>query len=258
MLAGRIRQWGLLAAVGLATLSPTATAMAEPPPNDDFAAATNLSDRGRNDNGLGTTEEATREPGEPAHGGFVSGASVWFRWTAMLSGPAKIYPCSGSFHPVIAVYTGSAVDALTPVGTAADVGPAGYPCTLGGKGGVALDAVAGQTYSIAVDGAAGETGWFELVALDAPLPPLSATPRIGRKIHVRGDRATIRFYANPPQATFLCKLDRRAASACTSPLKYTNLRPGLHRIAVTAIGEPGSVVQPPAVRHFRIPREPRR
>jgi hypothetical protein len=239
-------------ALFVAALLLPATASAAVPINDDFAAAIPLFDRGRNDNAQGDTREATREPGEPAHGGFTTGASIWFRWTAWLSGPAKVYPCSGSFHPVIAVYTGSSLGSLTSVGTPSDIGPTGEFCTLGGKGGVAFEAVAGQTYSIAVDGPDGETGWVELVALDAPFPPFSATPRIGRKIHVKGRRATVRFDANYGFATFLCKLDRRAAAPCTSPVTYSGLRPGRHRIAVTAIGEPGAPVLAPAVRHFRI------
>jgi hypothetical protein len=246
----------VLAAIVLA-LTATPEARAEPPPNDDFASVIPLFDRGRNDYAIGTTEEATREPGEPAHGGFSDGASIWFRWTAWLSGTARIYPCSGSFHPVISVYTGSALQALTPVGMPINIGSTGDFCTLGGKGGVALDAVAGETYSIAVDGAGGETGWVELVALDAPFPPFSATPRIGRKIRVRGRSAKIRFDANMASATFLCMLDRRAAVPCTSPVAYTGLRPGRHRIAVTALGQPGAPVLAPAVRHFRIPRDPR-
>jgi hypothetical protein len=241
----------IFAAIAWALLLP-ASAPAEPPANDDFAAATPLFDRGRNDNALGTTEEATRELDEPAHGGYASGASVWFRWTAWLSGTARIYPCGGSFHPVISVYAGDALTGLSPVGSPSDIGPTGEYCTLGGRGGVVLEAVAGQTYSIAVDGPAGQTGWFELIALDAPFPPLSATPRIGSRIAIRKRSAKIRFDANMATASFLCKLDRRPATPCTSPVAYKGLRPGRHRIAVTAIGEPGAPVLPPAVRHFRI------
>lgn len=246
-----------LAAV-CATLLAPAPAPAAPPPNDDFANALPLFDRGRNDNATGSTVEATREPGEPAHGGFASGASIWFKWTAWYTGTAKIYPCNGSFHPVIAVYTGSAVGALTPVGTPIEVGPTNDFCTLGGHGGVALPAVAGQTYAIAVDGAAGETGWVSLVALDAPIPPYSPHPRIGRRIGVSGHRAKIRFQADAAIATFLCKLDRAAAIPCSSPVQFTGLAPGLHRIAVTAVGEPGAPVLAPAVRHFRIKADRRR
>jgi len=240
------------AALLIVALLLPSVASAESPPNDDFAAATPFFDRGRNDNASGSTEEATREPGEPAHGGFATGASIWFRWTAWVGGTAKVYPCSGSFHPVIAVYTGSSLGSLTPVGSPIDIGPTGEFCTLGGKGGVAFEAVPGQTYSIAVDGAPGETGWVDLVALDAPFPPFSATPRIARKIVVKGRQAKIRFASSYGSATFLCKLDRRAATPCTSPVTYPGLRTGRHRIAVTAIGDPGAPVLPPAVRHFRI------
>lgn len=227
----------------------------EPPANDDFAQATAFKDRGRNDIAEGKTLGATREPGEPAHGGFSTGTSVWFTWTAEYSGTAEVYPCNGNFHPIIDVYTGATVSALTQVSTPIDIGQRNEFCTLGGRGGAALSAVAGQTYHVAVDAAPGEGGWFTIIALDAPIPPRSATPRIGKRIGIAGHRAKIRFQADMAEAKFLCKLDRDAAVECTSPATFTSLRPGAHRIAVTAIGEPGASILPPAVRHFWIPKD---
>jgi hypothetical protein len=228
------------------------------PANDDFANATPFLDYGgRDDSSAGALEEATREPGEPIHGGVASGGSVWFRWTAQYSGPARIYPCHGNLHPTVSVYLGASVSALTAVGIQIDVGTgtADY-CTLGGRGGVALEAVAGQTYSVAVAAGPGESGWFEVQGLDAPLPPTSAsTPRIGRKVRIKGSRAKIRFQSTYGFATYLCQLDRGAKTPCTSPISYRDLKPGRHRFAVTAIGDPGAVVQPAAVRQFWIPRE---
>ena len=257
MAAVLVRALGSLLALGLSLLALAASAAAAAPTNDNFANASPLRDSGRNDSSAGTLEEATREPGEPVHAGWASGGSVWFTWTALYSGPARIYPCHGNIHPAVSVYTGSAVGALTAVGTQIDVGTATAAyCTLGGYGGVALNAVAGQTYAVAVALAPGETGWFELEALDAPIPPTSApTPRIGQNIWVKNRRAKIRFQSTYGFATYVCQLDGGAKLPCTSPISYPRLKPGRHRFAVTAIGGQGAAVQPPAVRHFWVPKQ---
>src|SRR6266536_5958134 len=81
----------------------------------------------------------------PIYAGRAGGRSVWYRWTAAASGPAMVH--AGGFDCLVAVYTGAAVDALTPV--AADTGTwAGGSCTA------RFTAAAGQTYRIAVDGEA--------------------------------------------------------------------------------------------------------
>lgn len=252
------RALGPAFALMLALLACAAGAAAAPPPNDDFANAAPLRDGGRNDYETGELEEATREAGEPAHAGWANGASVWFRWTAMYTGTARIHACHGNVHPAVAAYTGSSVGALTLVSSPTDVGGAEFSrCTLGDRGGATLEAVAGQTYAIAVALASGERGWFELEALDAPIPPFSAaTPRIG-PARVKGKRAKLRFGTGYAFATFVCQLDRGAKMACTSPISYPDLAPGRHRFAVTAIGDPGAAVQPAAVRHFWIPKPKR-
>lgn len=231
------------------------------PPNDSLAGALPFRDGGRLDTASGTTAGAGREPGEPFHGGFATGSSIWFRWTSEYSGEARIYPCEGSFHPVVAVYVGTGIGALTPVGSPGPTGDTDGHCTLGGLGGVALTAVAGQTYTVAVDGVAGAWGKVTVEALDGPLPPRSARARIAPRIRIRKGRANIRFTAdlygfNPfqDQPTFLCRLDRRPFRPCSSPKVYRDLSPGRHRFAVQAFGDPGSARTPVAVRHFRIRR----
>jgi hypothetical protein len=228
------------------------------PANDDFAKALAARDLGGNAIVSITTEGAGREAGEPWHGGSASGSSSWFTWTAHRSGLARIYPCEGSFHPLIEAFTGSRVDALTAVGTAGDLGGADPACALAGRGGLTLPAVAGQTYSVSVDGTAGEWGWTDMRILEAPLPPVPPSARIGRRLRIHADRVNIRFYANPPfngnpptETTLLCKLDRAAWTACASPKVYRGLKPGRHRFAVVAedaVAGRGA----PTVRHFRI------
>jgi hypothetical protein len=224
------------------------------PTNDDFAAAAAV-------NGLGgplyvTTEGAGREPGEPWHGGSPFGSSVWFRWTAQRSGVARIYPCEGSFHPAIEAFTGSTVTALSAIGTPADVAAGNTTCTLGGHSGMMLPAIAGQTYSISVDGFGGAWGWADLRLIEPPPPPFPPLARIAQKIKIHGDRANFRFVGNyGDELTFVCKLDGSAWKPCESPKTYHGLLPGEHRFAVIAV-HPVAGSSAPAVRHFRIPRQP--
>lgn len=224
------------------------------PPNDDFSAAIPFTERGRNDTVSGTTEGASREPGEPSHGGWSLGSSIWFRWTAEYDGAARIYACGGGFHPVIAAYTAATLGTLAPVGVPTQAGVTERGCTLAGAPALALTAVAGQTYWVAVDGADGAWGRVTLVALDSPPPPSSARAWIGKRIRIRRGLANIRFDADYFEASFECRLDRRRFRSCESPVVYRNLRRGRHRFAVRANGQPGSASTPAAVRHFRIRR----
>ncbi|HEU5253143.1 MAG TPA: hypothetical protein VFU16_07455 [Solirubrobacterales bacterium] len=136
-----------------------------PPANDDFANATAL-DPEPPQNVFGTTRLADKETGEPAHAGDPGGNSVWYSWTPSENGTVDVSTCSGSSNidAVLAVYTGSDVDALTPV-AANDDGPAGESF-IGGcnftDSEVSVDVTAGTTYRIAVDAAGGEVGRFTL------------------------------------------------------------------------------------------------
>lgn len=227
------------------------------PPNDDFAARTPMSDLGGNATVRATTEGASREPGEPAHGGSASGASVWFTWTARRSGPTEIYPCHGDFHPLIDVYSGTDLTALSSLGSAGPGALLDRGCSLGSAPGTAFPALAGQTYAISVDGANGDWGAFELRLLEAPLPRVPNPPdtMIRKSIKLHGRTAKILFTARRGvEARYLCKLDRRAFERCASPQVYRGLRPGRHRFAVVAIAldEFKERDPTPAVRHFRI------
>jgi len=135
-----------------------------PPANDDFAAATTVGPAVPQ-NVFATTRLTSRETGEPDHAGDPGGHSVWFSWTPTASEPVRIVTCtnSSSLDALLAVYTGSQLDLLTEV---ASNDEAASPFTSGGcrgtDGAVAIDAVAGTTYRIAVDGANGTSGRFNL------------------------------------------------------------------------------------------------
>ena len=119
------------------------------PLNDDFADAQDLSDPV----GIvgGVTVDATKETGEPDHAGDPGGSSIWYRWTAPASGRVTFSTEFSDFDTLLAAYTGSAVDALTGVASNDDAN--GLPTSE-----ITFDAVQGTTYSIAIDGAGGDSG----------------------------------------------------------------------------------------------------
>ena len=84
-----------------------------PPDNDDFADATELDLFGVSDfadNGL-----ATKQAGEPNHAGNAGGHSVWYSFTPTDDTTYRIDTCGSDIDTLAAVYTGSAVNALTSV-----------------------------------------------------------------------------------------------------------------------------------------------
>ncbi|MBI1774269.1 MAG: hypothetical protein HYR63_02880 [Proteobacteria bacterium] len=151
------------------------------PVNDVFASATTIT--GVSGTVTGTTVLATREVGEPTHGGVGSGNSVWWKWTPTSTGLATFSTANSASNNVLAIYTGSAVNALTAV-------------TLGSGGSqttntIAFFASAGSTYYIAVDGIFGVTGAVTLTWSQVT-PPNSgwwwnpAEPGRGYAIEVTG------------------------------------------------------------------------
>ncbi|HEU5063757.1 MAG TPA: PKD domain-containing protein [Solirubrobacterales bacterium] len=128
------------------------------PANDAFDAARQVS------GGLprylsGSNLDASREAGEPEHAGGPGAASVWYSWTADANGKAQVQVCGSSLgEPLLGVYTGSTLAALTEVGSGAP----------GGCGSVEFEAAAGTTYRIAVDGKDGREGRFQLRFAQTP------------------------------------------------------------------------------------------
>jgi hypothetical protein len=138
--------------------------MANRPANDDFATPELLSPVPPDFVGTVTNRFATKEQDEPDHAGNPGGHSTWFSWTPKKTGPAIVEICAFSgFDSLLAVYTGSAVDNLTPVAGNDDGSPS--TCSTGSV--AEFVATAGKTYRIAVDGKAGGVGRFRL-ALEGP------------------------------------------------------------------------------------------
>lgn len=158
----------ITSAQGATTSTSNITIAAGPAPaNDAFANALLIS--GPSGVVTGNTANATKEPGEPNHSGNAGGASVWFRWTAPASGWFLFNPYDSSsqhYGIVQAIYTGDSVGALTQVAS----GLSGSTVFTRYTSAAALNAVAGTTYSIALDGFGGVMANYRLAwsPLNAP------------------------------------------------------------------------------------------
>src|SRR5207244_7510743 len=124
------------------------------PPNDAFANGQSLS--GSTASVTGSNVNATKETGEPNHGGDPGGHSIWYRWTAPASTPVTIDTIGSSFDTLLGVYTGSSVSSLTTIASNDDISGPGQPSS------VSFTPVPGTTYQIAVDGWNGASGTVTL------------------------------------------------------------------------------------------------
>lgn len=120
------------------------------PENDDFpdaAVITGASGRVRASNRL-----ATGEAGETNHAAASTPlASVWWKWTATADGDLTLDTFGSSFDTTLAAYTGAAVGTLAAVASAND-----SDGTVQSR--ISFPVTAGQSYSIAIDGAGSAEG----------------------------------------------------------------------------------------------------
>jgi hypothetical protein len=140
-------------AVGTWMAAIAAPAAAAPPPNDLFDSAAPLGDAPLEVSG--TNFGASRENGEPPNGM----QTVWYAFQPTVSGRVAVeVGTADSSERVLNVYTGPALTMLQPVGTAQGYQPR-----------VAVDALAGETYRIAV-ARTYTSGLFTLRIRPMPLP----------------------------------------------------------------------------------------
>ena len=99
-----------------------------------------------------TTMNATKQSGEPSILGNSGGHSMWYQWTAPSSGQFQLSAFSYDFDPLIAIYTGSKINALTLINSAkgnAINSSAVIPASISG---CTFSATAGTTYYFQIDG----------------------------------------------------------------------------------------------------------
>lgn len=254
-----------------------------PPANDDFADAADLTATGQIYDF--ETEElfyfarlenynwgASKEPGEPDHQGDPGGASAWYEWTAPASGTATMTMCCFA-SPLLGIYTGSSVDALTALPTETPIWPE-----------VRAEVTAGQTYWIAADGvldeASGEAAqvfYSVNVMMNLPRRPAPAGPPVvleAPQLDITAPQTTIsraylmrkppvptlkfRFHSSEPGSTFRCSLDDRPFKACGARPRIGRLSKGRHTLRAYAVDPAGNADPTPAVKRFRVPSPPQR
>ena len=120
------------------------------PFNDDFSNATPLINAPLSVSGF--TSTGSLEVSEPSHDPDATGRSIWWSWNADTTGFAEATTEGSDFNTVLAIYTGESLDALQLVAKDRDLSPEANGASLG------FEAVAGQTYRIAVDGLNGGLG----------------------------------------------------------------------------------------------------
>ncbi|HEX8551714.1 MAG TPA: S8 family serine peptidase [Abditibacteriaceae bacterium] len=166
-------------------------------PHDNFAAAYAIGgSSGRV--GLGN-RGATRETGEPNHGGEGGITSVWYSWTPTASGSVTFTTAGSSFDTLLGIYTGTSVGATTQRAFNDD-----ESATLSTSK-ATFTAVAGTNYRIAVDGYNGATGdillaWTQTVAggseatISEPQTAETSSVRLSSaSALVRGAQITLQF-----------------------------------------------------------------
>jgi hypothetical protein len=208
------------------------------PANDDLANATaiNTVPVSLSANNL----VATSETDENAHGGVAASNSLWYRWTSPTSAPVGVGACGSGSPAQVGVYTDGNVfplTAVTPTSTTT--------CALH------FTPVPGTVYAIAVDGSGGA------VQLEIQLDTPPTTAILISSISSRRRRASFTFTGTDDvtltsRLTYICKLDARPYTACTSGVLYTRLRARRHTFSVKAVDGAGNVATTPATKTFRI------
>ena len=147
-----------------------------PPLNDNFANRISLASVTNVvvgfDNGLATTE-----PGDPAtyDGSNLGGHSIWYSWTAPVTGPVTLVGSSATIFSLVDVFTGDSLTNLVSAGNTADFG-SGPPKTVTAK----FTAHYGVMYQIVVAGfgSSSGVGTLSLTAKYGP-PALQTNSGVG-------------------------------------------------------------------------------
>ncbi|HEX2751272.1 MAG TPA: hypothetical protein VHM91_24895, partial [Verrucomicrobiales bacterium] len=124
----------------------------------------------------GTNAGATKETGEANHGNNAGGSSVWFSWTATVTGYYRVDLAGSSYDTELGIYTGTSVDTTVMLAQNDDSGAA--TGTL--QSAAVVYVKTGETILIAVDGyrtATGTAAASGSIKLDIiPLPAAQVPP----------------------------------------------------------------------------------
>jgi len=176
---------------------------------DAFASMVNLPSS--SGSGSASNSGATIESGEPEHANKSAGQSVWISWQPGASGIATISLAGSSFDTLLAVYTGSAVNALTPVASDDDSG--GYFASA-----IRFNVTAGTRYRIAVAGLGTENGDFNfqwsLTPTTSQVPVITVQP--ASQTVALGGVATFSLQTTPANVSVQWFLDGQLLAGATN------------------------------------------
>ena len=153
---------------------------------------------------------ASTEAGEPRIMGNPGGHSLWYKWTAPATKPFQVSAFSLDFDPLLGVYTGSSLTALTLVASSEGAAISSSALVPASLCNCTFTATAGTTYYITVDGnyiadsATGlDAGQFTLTIADSAWQAvagdgITCAPTVGGDgtVYVGSDDAY--FYAITP------------------------------------------------------------
>ena len=128
------------------------------PANDNFINGVTI--QGAAGSVFGTNVNATREAGEPpaVPGVTTGGRSVWYNWTAPVTGAVVFDTLGSNFDTTLGAYAGGAVNALTFIAANDDINTdAGNVASR-----ITFNVTAGSGYRIMVDGFDGDSGSVQL------------------------------------------------------------------------------------------------
>jgi hypothetical protein len=195
------------------------------PANDRFANRSQLT--GTNVSVNGGNNNATAETGEPTHAGYEASKSVWWTWTAPSAGTVTLATVGSSFDTLLAVYTGTNVDALA--GVASDDQGGGNNASL-----LQFTATAGQAYQFAVDGYFGDAGNIVLNLSLAGGPNAPANDNFASRITLSG--ATVSTTGRNTDATPQGSEPSHAGYAATRSVWWTWTAPSSGTVTLDTVG----------------------
>lgn len=252
-----LRFWDLaviLTALGLLSIPATASAATS---FDNFAAAITIPGPTFGGDNTGATGEAN----EPNHAnaslrvgctGPITPdpgclTSLWGTFTLGRAGEYTVDTCGSRFNTTLAIYTGSAVDALTPVAANDDGGAPHTTCAQNpGASSVTFNAAASTTYAGTVAGFQAATGTIGGHGYFGPDTVIESSPSESATITTAA--ATFGFSSTSASpSTFECSLDSAAFAACASPQSYSGLLNGPHTVAVRATANGNTDIDPARV-----------
>jgi hypothetical protein len=251
------RRWELAASLAaLALLFVPATASAATS-FDDFGAPAPLTGPAFSGSNVGATGEAN-EP-DHAHASLRAGctgptnpdtgclSSIWGRWTSGPAGEVTVDTCGSDFDTTLAIYTGSALNALTTLASNDDGGSPHTTCPQNPRASSVTYNVTASTTTIgAVAGSKAATGNLSGHLYYGPDTVIESSPSESATITT----AAVSFGFSSTSAftsTFECSLDSAAFAACSSLQSYPRLSNGRHTFAVRATANGNTDIDPARV-----------